>query len=315
MKIKGQQSEAEGGETRVVLRRYLAGVPYSHRREMAPVERRMIWAQILPYVCAGSGLFLSGLVLLILGALNESTFLGWMAFLGLGISAGFCAQWAWPFIQALRARVLDVYIGPLYRLDGFDAAHDLYLQNDEVSNYLQRYVELLAVGNGERIWQLEGVGNDEKMASVRSVLVATVPDVQENGRRPLTREEKEELLLRARELRRIAPFAAGGFFLLSTLAFLAAITASLPQPYTAGILCALGLVSAVLGVRPLVARYRFGTTILRDRKRGEVIDGTLPSGLPWVVKGEPARWRVAQPKGGAYHRVTIAEAKALEDSN
>lgn len=297
--------------SRVVLKRYLAGIPYSHRRPLTPIERRWIWSKVLPYVCLGVGFILIGVLLLIWGVANKSPFLGLFAFLGLVYSAGLCAKWAWPFLQSLRAGVVDVYIGPLHRLDRFDAAHDYYLAEEEVSEYVQRYVELLAVGKGERIWRLEGVENDEKMAAVRSVYVATIPDVDEIGERPLTPQESEELRLRAREFRRTLPFLAGGTSLLSVLAMLLTVTQEIPR--AGAVVWALVLAAAIVGLQPLIKRFRFGTILLRDRKQGTVTDGNLSSGLPWVVRGEPARWRIAQPKGGSYHGITVEAARGLEE--
>ena len=40
-------------------------------------------------------------------------------------------------------------------------------------------------------------------------------------------------------------------------------------------------------------------------------DGVLSSGLPWVIGGEPARWRVGRPKGGL-NGISKTDALQLE---
>ena len=54
-----------------------------------------------------------------------------------------------------------------------------------------------------------------------------------------------------------------------------------------------------------------GMHVLQDRRAGKVTDGFLPSGLPWVVDGQPARWRVGRPLGGT-NGITREQALKLE---
>jgi hypothetical protein len=63
--------------------------------------------------------------------------------------------------------------------------------------------------------------------------------------------------------------------------------------------------------KPYLRRRAFARMLLRDARAGMVREGWLSSGLPWVVNGEPARWRVGRPKGGT-HGVTKEQALELQ---
>jgi hypothetical protein len=304
--------ETPEGGLRVELRRYLAGIPHSHRRALTPEERRAIRRIIVPYILIG--VFFIGLSagVFVLSVAKSAVFFAYLMGALLLTVPGWCAFWTWPFVQALRADALDVYIGPLRRLTGFDAAHDHYLRRPEVEAWVDRYVELHAVGDGERIWRLEGVENGEALSEVRSVRVALVPDQDERGERPLTPEEKREISLRARDLRRWPPILAAVAAALFVGWFLSGAGSDVGSDIPRWVGLAGGLVIFARYTLPLLSRWRFGGQLRRDQRTGTVRDGRLASGTPWVVDGEPARWRTGWIRGGSEYWLSRERADRLE---
>ena len=297
-------------DLRVELRRYLAGIPFSHRRELSPSERRELWARTRPYLLYG-GTFLVVSLFILVAFWKALGFGAWFGFATFFSMPAACLYWMWPFVQALRANQIDVYIGRMHQLTNFDVALDHYLKSEAVKSNVNRYVELHAVGNGDRIWKLEGVENDETLSAVRSIRVALVPDHDERGERPLTDEERAELLLRARDLARPAPILATALVTLIICLSIGGILIETALGFTGPVVLALWLLSTYLALKPYAQRWQFGRHALKDRRIGKVTDGVLPSGLPWVVNGEPARWRVGRPRGGT-NGITRDQAVELE---
>lgn len=300
-------------DLRVELRRFLAGIPFSHTRELSPEERGRLRRKLLPYLATGGGAIVVGL-LSILGLSTAAAPMAILFIVMMAITLALCGYWAWPFIQALRSDLAYVYIGRMNDLVNFDVAQSHYRSREkDVEVYVNRYIELVAVGKGDRIWHLEGISNDETLAGVRSIWLALVPDHDERGERPLTKEEIAELRLRSREFVQIAPFLVSGvaatFIILAVIGILQVLASYLVVPL--GIL--LWGATAYLIWSPYAKRWKFGQMMRKDARNGKVRDGILPSGLPWVVKGEPARWRVGRPKGGT-NGVTMEQALWLEEA-
>ncbi|MGV3617660.1 MAG: hypothetical protein ACO1SV_20230 [Fimbriimonas sp.] len=299
-------------DLRVELRRFLAGIPFSHLRELSPQERSDLKRQALPYhIVGGLGAGLSVLFSFFLG--TEAAPL-WTLMIALGISAFlFCLYWVLPFWQALRKNQAYVYIGRMNDLVNFDVAQDHYRRTAPLEPYVNRYIELTAIGKGDRIWRLEGIPNDETLSGVRSMWLALVPDHDERGERPLTKEEVAELRIRAADFMRIPPMivsgVAGAIAAMIVYRILEVVVPLLAFPIS----LVLWIAASYLVWTPYLRRWRFGKLLRGDMRVGKVRDGILASGLPWVVNGEPARWRVGRPKGGT-NGVTMEQALELEAS-
>ncbi len=295
---------------RVELRRYLAGIPFSHRREMSEDEVRQIRRQVRPYLACS---LVFGVLAAVFVTLSRTEMGGFGYFMALvfGIVPVCCLGWAAPFLRALRQRVLDVYIGPMNALTSFDVAQSYYLKQRDMAANVGRYVELLAIGGGDRIWKLEGVGNDETVAGVRSVYVALVPDHDERGRRPLTPEERKELRVRSRDFMQIGPVLLATLATALTVAIFYGVAREVGYGNlaVAFLVFLVGLYYATADFRK---RWAFGNLLLKEERAGIVENGILPSGLPWVVSGQPARWRVGRAKGDR-SGVTLQLARSLED--
>lgn len=217
----------------------------------------------------------------------------------------------WPQIQTLRSGRLHVYIGPLRDLAAFDAIHDLFRMHHSVGEHLNRYVEVLALGDGDRIWRVEGEDVKGPVRNVRSVRLALLPDLDESGTRALTREERDELALRISDFKRKGNFVREA--LLSTLmAYPAANAVGIFLPRLKDAVAILTLVVAMYVVwKPYVKRRKFAKVLQADLNAGFVQGGSLSSQLPWVVNGAPARWRTGRPRGGTTG-VTTLQAMHLE---
>lgn len=305
-------SEHDQGELRVELRRFLGGVPFSHEREMMPEELAALRGEMVPFATLGVLFFL-------LSAFVLKTALGGGAVEPLlvlvsaviAIIPGCCLHWIWPHIQALRSGKVAVYIGRMSDIAAFDVVQEHYRKKAGVDAHLNRYIEILAIGNGHRIWRLEGIPNNEALSGVRPIWLALVPDHDERGERSLTQEEARELRLRAADFRQKGIFCFQQLLLsvpcLILFSFVYALVGSLAAPI--GLI--FWLVASIGLWLPYLKRRKFALMLIRDAKAGVVRDGWLSSGMPWVVNGEPARWRVGRPRGGA-HGVTKDQALALE---
>lgn len=303
----------DAASLRVELRRFLAGIPFSHTRELTPEERKQLKRKRLPYLIVGGGaIVVAGLS--VLGLSSAAAPMAVLFLVMMAITLGLCTYWAWPFFQALRKNLAYVYIGRMHDLVNFDVAQSHYRAHErEVETYVNRYIELVAVGKGDRIWHLEGIDNDETLAGVQSIWLALVPDHDERGERPLTKEEISELRIRSREFVQITPFLVSGIaaslIVLAVIGIIQALASFLVVPL--GFL--LWVATAYLIWTPYAKRWKFGQMLRKDARKGTVRDGILSSGLPWVVNGEPARWRVGRPKGGT-NGVTKEQALWLEQA-
>jgi hypothetical protein len=302
-------------EPRVELRRFLGGVPFSHEREITPAERGELRKETVPYIALGV-LFLVLSIVAFVG-----TWLGGTVMVPLGVTIGIalasvplCSYfWVRPLLQSLRSGLISVYLGRLSDIAAFDATQAHYKGQSQIGEHLNRYVEILAIGETDRIWRFEGIPHHDALAAVRPVRVAMIPDRDERGERRLTREEVRELRLRASEFRKVGPFllqeamatfVAGGFYIF---------TFGFPGPWSAwGGLAVLGLLNVLIW-GPYLRRLRFAVTAMRDAKAGVVRDGWLPSDMPWVIGGEPARWRIGRVVNGT-NAVTKEQAIALEQT-
>lgn len=295
---------------RVELRRFLGGVPFSHIRDITSAERKTLTMEVLPYGLL-SLLLLGGTIW---GAVAVASSLGLVltlvAFLALPIV--YCVSWAWPHLQTLRTGQIYVYIGRMNDLTAFDVVQAHYREKRETAQHMDRYIEILATGRGDRLWRLEGITNHGALKGVRSRWLALVPDQDENGRRTLTPEETKELRLRARDFVTIGPFLGkqivGIFGAIQGAQILKLMFSEIPSMPTLYVL--LALITLCVWV-PYVKRLSFARTLRNDARTGVVENGSLNSGMPWVIGGEPARWRVGTAKGST-NGVTITHAWALE---
>lgn len=307
------QHPIDVADLRVELRRFLGGIPFSHSRELVASEREQLRQKLMPYLATGIGAILIGIGSCF-GLGTAQAPLAVLFIVMMSITLGLCTYWAWPFIQALRNGLAYIYIGRMHDLVNFDVAQSHYRSKEkEVEDHLNRYIELVAVGKGDRIWHLEGISNDETLAGVGSIWLALVPDHDERGERPLTNEEIGELRLRSREFVHVTPFLVSGLaaalVVLAVIGIIQVLAAFLVVPLAALLWAA----TAYLIWSPYAKRWHFGQMLRRDARAGTVKDGILKSGLPWVVRGEPARWRVGRPKGGT-NGVTLELALWLEEA-
>jgi hypothetical protein len=296
---------------RVELRRFLGGVPFSHVREITPTERKALLKEVAPY----GVLSLVLLVVTIWGIVSVASSVSLVATLVtfMGLSIVYCVRWMWPHVQTLRTGQVYVYIGRMNDLTAFDLVQEHYRgQQQAIAENMDRYIEILATGKGDRLWQLEGIPNQGALKGVRSRWLALVPDHDESGTRALSPEETKELRLRTTDFIAMGPFVwkqfvgMWGALHLSQLLELV-VGEDLPTTVLYGL-----IVLATLFVwAPYWKRLRFARMLMRDARAGMVEDGHLASGMPWVVEGEPARWRVGTAKGTT-SGVTIDQAWALE---
>jgi hypothetical protein len=303
----------DAADLRVELRRFLGGIPFSHTRELSPEERKQLRRKGMPYFAVGGGAILVGLAS-VFGLSTAAAPMAVLFIVMMIITLGLCAYWARPFVQALRSDTAYVYIGRMNDLVNFDVAQSHYRSHEkQVEVYVNRYIELVAVGKGDRIWHIEGIPNDETLAGVRSIWLALVPDHDEQGERPLTEEEIAELRLRSREFIQVMPFITSGIAASAIVLAVIGIAQVLVSFLAAPLGFLLWVATAYLIWTPYSKRWKFGEMLRKDARAGKVRDGILTSGLPWVVKGEPARWRVGRPKGGT-NGVTKEQALWLEEA-
>ena len=308
-------SPSEPHDLRVELRRFLGGIPFSHEREITPDERRILRKEVIPYI--GFGFLFLGLSLSAFLAifLKTAVIVPTMLMLGVALAAVpiCCYYWARPALQALRTGRLSVYLGRMSDIAAFDTVQAHYRGHPDIAAHLHHYVEILALGEGDQIWRFEGISNQEALAGVRPVWVATVPDHDERGERRLTEEEARELRLRASEFRKIGPFLVQEAVATIIALIFYAFTYGFPGPLAAwGGLIVWGLINVVVWL-PYIRRCLFARMLKRDVRAGVVREGWLSSGMPWVVKGEPARWRTGRAVGGT-NAVTKAQAIASENA-
>lgn len=297
-------------DLRVELRRFLGGIPFSHEREITSTERGELRKEVAPYVGFGLLFFLLSVAVFAVTIFEAAVMGPVMVTVGLALSAVpiSCYYWMRPALQTLRSGRLSVYLGRMNNIVAFDAVQAHYHGRPEVAAQLHRYVEVLAIGKGERIWRFEGLPNHEALSGVRPVWVATVPDRDERGERRLTDEEVRELRLRASEFRKARPFllraVAATFVSLVLFGFTIHFTWS-----WVALIVWLGLEGAIW--IPYIDRLLFAQMLSRDARKGVVRNGWLSSGMPWVIDGEPARWRTGRSRGGT-NSVTKEQAIALE---
>lgn len=207
-------------------------------------------------------------------------------------------SWSYPYVISLRDGQLHVYLGPLRELESPDLVQAFYRDEAPFQNFLGLTVEILAIGNGDRIWQFEGVPADEQLASVRSVRVAVIPDMDESASRRLTPAERSELK------RHILGFCLSSVASVA-VSFIALSVAGLMSfwvffsllEYGVNIIALFAVliadVALVLCLRKVLAhRLHFARTLSKDLKSGTVEGGQLRSGTPWVTSGLPAPWRL-----------------------
>lgn len=306
--------KTEGSDLRVELKRYLGGVPFSHVRKITEEERKAIWKEILPYALVAVLFIAAILVVASIPMVRTSAALRDAFAAILLLVPAYCLYWAWPHLKTLRSGKVFAYIGQMRYIAAFDVVQEHYQKNHEVGEHFDRYIEILATGNGDRIWRLEGIANNGSLRGVRSIQLALIPDHDERGVRPLTREEIKELRLRASGFLQIRGFVAKNLMaLFMTLQATRLLTQVVPELFRAGFATAFIMVLVSLFVwAPYIKRWKFAHLLKRDAKDGTVTDGMLRSGLPWAVRGEPARWRLGTAKGGT-NGVSREEALALED--
>ncbi|MGV3617659.1 MAG: hypothetical protein ACO1SV_20225 [Fimbriimonas sp.] len=290
----------EGGEARVELKRFLCGVPFSHVRDITPEERKELIRELVPH-----------------GGLAVVSLLAMIVFVAQAIRAGggfhpvvwsltggiltavlvFCHSRARDHLATLRSGKVSVYIGRMNDLEVFDRATEHFQANHEAGEHFDRYVEILAIGGGDRLWRLEGISDLGALRKVRPIDLALIPDRDERGARPLSEEEREELRLRAADFHGFGVFVAKNLFawylMLQAVKFLQLFIPTVIWPVAT--LAFLGIAFAIWV--PYVKRRRFARMLREDAEAGIVRDGALASGLPWVVDGEPARWRLGRAAG------------------
>lgn len=302
----------EPTDPRVELRAFLAGVPYSHDRDLTPSERKDLTRAITPYMGLTALFLILSFLLLVLTDPIYMVMVGVIAAALLSVPA-FCLYWTRPYRQALRSGKISLYIGRMSDVASFDVAQAHFRRHPEMDANRGRYIELLAIGARQQVWRLEGIDGGERLSGVRPMWLALVPDLDERGERPLTNEEKRELGIRMLDFLRVEQFlfSLGGAGFFACIAMIAALPAR--SPVLTGVIAALllGVVGTIL--MPWFRRLKFSLHLLNDMKAGIVRDGSLASGLPWVVRGEPAQWRLGMSRGGR-EGVTREEAIRLEES-
>jgi hypothetical protein len=301
----------EERDLRVELKRYLGGVPFSHIRQVTREERKAIWKEILPYGLLAL-IFLTGIVWILVLAVRDPVIASFAGILAL--VPAYCLYWAWPHLRTLRSGEVFVYIGQMQNVAAFDVAQEHYQRNYEMRQHLNRYIEILATGKGDRIWRLEGLPNNGSLRGVGAIQLALIPDHDEQGVRLLTAEEREELRLRARGFLRVQGFLTKNLVALWGVLTLVRVVGQLVPELSRGWFLSImvAVIASVIVWSPYLKRWKFARMLKHDARAGTVEDGTLYSGLPWVVRGEPARWRLGAASGGT-SGVTKEEALAFED--
>lgn len=279
-------------ESKIELRRYLAGVPYSHRRLLSQEETKALRREM----SVGYGL------LALISCCQIAFLVAGSAWFGAVLLAGpslMVACYYAPHWRSLKSGKVHAYIGRLQDLRSSDAVQKHLARAPGFSANIDRHVEVLALGDGSRLWRVEGLSVGHLLASVEPIEIAIIPDMDEHQARPLTYPERKEIELRIREFLSfkvvwrvvvdniwkavgatfacvlcLHNFALNIFLGCLLICFLGELTRQIPK---------------------ICAAFRLRS----DLRTGIVKDGRLASGTPWVTNGEPAAWRLGWTKEGA----------------
>lgn len=292
-------------------KRFLGGIPFSHVRDLTPDERKAIRGEVLRYLAVAAGLLLIGAIVTVGSFQSELLAIGFIAAIPMAGGVGYCLAWIWPYWQTLRSGKIHLYVGHPSAIPAFDEIQAFYRSELGLDRGLGHRIEILAIGDGGRAWRLNDVSNDERLAGVRPLSVALLLGDHDSGRRSLTAEELQELRGRAKEVGRIGAHGiylfVGGLIIVAVLPSSLAFAGVLAHPLA----LAIWLVGNGLIVRGLIRRQRTRTLLLQDADAGIVENGRLNSGLLWISRGWPARWRTGQP-GEMSEGITAIDADVLE---
>lgn len=283
------------------MRRYLAGVPYSHERPLSTDERTQIWRRLRsPGLLALGTSMLAGT--LTFQFAREPILVG-LGVLGMVLVPLLVVIAYRPYLMALLHNRLQVFIGVLQPISGGDLVQQHFHKiHPNFAAELNRMVEVLAVGDGRRLWKLEGVEVRSELTQVREVRHAVLPDVPESGERELLPAERMEL--RRRLLHEVSPIT----YLVITCVVITLFLATNPRLRAGTYLPQLVPVLIMLVGRNWPKSIAIMRGLLTSLRRGTVTDGRLASGWVWSVNGQPAAWRLSTTSASSGLSDVLAEA-------
>lgn len=291
-------------------KRFLGGIPYSHARGLEPEERQALRREALRYEWVSlASVVLAGVVATAVYA--DFPIFAFVIALVPVVVIGYCLAWVRPFWQTLRSRQIHLYVGHPSALPEFDEIQNFYRGNLGLEKGLNQRIEILAIGNGDRAWRLNDVPNDERLAGIRPIAVALLPNDLDPNRRTLTPEEVTELRNRAREVGRFGAHAV--YVLVGACVAVALFPDRLgfAGPMATPLAFILWIVFNLPLAVPLYRRQLTRRLLLQDAEAGTVEDGRLSSGLLWIRRGWPARWRTGHP-GEMSEGISVLGADVLE---
>lgn len=200
----------------------------------------------------------------------------------------FASMVAGPALRSLRRKKVLVFRGPVLRLGAFDANQKRLFENRPYPD------EMIVMANRRTVLRR---GN--RFLPCLSLLKAPSSVAPDRGpdTRKLSAAEEEELRRLIRTYRNLDGAAwvpmlvvpLGGFIVLPWVLDLAQVA----------VLCLMILALLCLFVVPRWQTWwAFSRRLKRDLKDGVITNGNLWSGMPWLVRGEPAAWRTVRPEVG-----------------
>lgn len=270
----------------VKLKRYLAGVPFSHARALTSAERRELLHRLLRPIAVS-------LVVVVLSycALGYLDRLGAFAVVVLLQALWILAfvSRIFPYFVALRENCVHVYLGKLADIGTGEIVRKHFLKHyPEFTKEVGRSVEVLSVGNSQRLWKVEGYRAKTELTTVVPTFLATLPDVDETTPRNLTTPEILELRSRLRH-------EHGTYISLPLLIYLGCMLPQGGKPPLSHAILVVDIAASLILLLFTAFRLRKAWPAIRvlrnDLREGTVRNGQLASGLPWVARGEPAAWR------------------------
>lgn len=270
---------------------YFAGMLCAGSR--MPTERETRVLQILGNGGAALGAISSFvLVEMIRGAAWLQLYPSFSILLGVGSLIGILLAFylSGPALRTLRQGRVLVFAGRPRALAALDANQRVLFKDRPYPN------EIVLMADRRTILRMDHrfLPTLERLQSARRIAGERGPDT-----RRLTPEEKEELRCHIRTFRRPAPAAWLPVLIIAAFPTLFILRSREELIIgSGGVFGGLTLLFTLLFLFKMWSWLRFSQRLKCDLKDDVITGGNLWSGIPWLVDGEPAGWRIARPAVG-----------------